>query len=538
MLYPVACGGLALHQAFAETYVFADDVRQHVFWMFRFIDPKLFPDNPTADYFQSIAPPGFVALYRLFAACGIDPVLASKLIPFPLGLLAAAYLFFAVLRIVRSPAIAALAIVLLSQALWLSSDLCSATPRAFFYPLFCAFLYYHFSKHRIAVLVTILLEAVFFPPAVLLSLGILGLDLVYWENGWPKLSSEPRAYLFSASAFLLALFALIPFLHSAGKFGPIVSYSEAKQMSEFAPGGRVPFFYPDLWNYWIHGAGGLHIKSRPWWLFAAFLWPVLAWMPRIFPMFRRIRSGAWPLLQIALSSLILFGLSHVVLFALYLPSRYTQPASRVLFAIAGAAVISGLAHYLLGKSRVGVKQSSIALLPSVLAILLLLWIVFYPFGLTHFPHVHYVTGKEPDLYRFFATQPHDVRIASIADEANNLPPLCRRSIIFGVETAVPFHPGYYLPLRQRGLEIARAQYSPDLAVVQKCIRDQHIDFWLLDRGAFKPEHFRYNRVLRQLKLNVVLPAGPAPFLKHPPPRSVVFSNPHFVVVDARVILAL
>ena len=127
---------------------------------------------------------------------------------------------------------------------------------------------------------------------------------------------------------------------------------------------------------------------------------------------------------------------------------------------------------------------STSLFASGLAALLLLWIVCFPLFLSHFPRVSYITGNAPNLYRFFAKQAPTIRIASIADEANNLPVFCRRTIIFGVETAVPFHPGYYLPLRQRGLAIASAQYSPDLAVVQRCIREQHIDFWLLDRGAF------------------------------------------------------
>ncbi len=538
MLYAFVCAGLALRQAFAHDYVFADDVRQHVFWMFRFLDPKLFPNDPIADYFQSIAPPGFAALYRCFAAFGIDPLVASKLIPFGLGLLTASYLFRAAHRILRSPAMAALATVLLCQSLWLSSDLCSATPRAFFYPLFCAFLYYQVSNRRIAVLVTILLQALFFPPAALISLGVMALDLVHWENGWPMLSREWRAYLFCGGAFAVTLLALALYRHSAEKFGAIVSYADARQMSEFAPGGRVPFFYPDFWNYWMHGAAGLHIQSRPSWLFAAFLWPVFACRPRSFPIFTRLRVGARPLLQIAASALTLFAISHALLFRLYLPSRYTQHSARVLFAIAASAVIIALVDSLLHWAETRTAKSHFALGGSAFATLLLLWIVFYPLCLSEFPRVNYITGKAPNLYRFFAAQPSTIRIASIADEANNLPILCRRSIIFGVETAVPFHPGYYLPLRQRGLAIARAQYSSDLAVVQQCIRDQHIDFWLLDQGAFTPEHLRYNRVLRQLNQNIHIPPGLAPFLQHPPPRCIVFADPHFIVVDARAVLAL
>ncbi len=531
MLYALACASLALRQALAGEFVLADDVRQHVFWMFRFLDPKLFPNDPIADYFQSIAPPGFAALYQFLAMLGIDPLLASKLIPFVLGLLTAGFLFGAALRILRSPAIAALATILLCQCLWLSSDLCSATPRAFFYPLFAAFLYYHVGNKRIAVLIVVFFQAIFFPPGALVSLGVIALDLVRVNEGRLKLERDYRAYLFCVLAIVVVSLALISYLRAAERFGPMVTYAKARQMSEFAPGGRVPFFYPDLWNYWMHGAGGLHIQSRPSFLFAAFLWPIFAFFPRALSFLEHARGQI--LLRIACAALALFAISHALLFRLYLPSRYTQHPGRVVLALAAAAVIMALVDSLMRWSMKRAPKFAFGF-----AGLLLLWIVCYPLFLSHFPHVGYITGNAPNLYRFFAAQPPTIRIASIADEANNLPVFCRRSIIFGVETAVPFHPGYYFPLRRRGAAIARAQYSPDLATVQQCIREQHIDFWLLDRGAFTPQHLLYNRVLRQLRLKIPDNPSVAPFLEHPPARCVVFADAHFVVVDARAVLAL
>ena len=123
----------------------------------------------------------------------------------------------------------------------------------------------------------------------------------------------------------------------------------------------------------------------------------------------------------------------------------------------------------------------------------------YPLLLPIFPTVSYVKGVDPGLYHFFDLQPATIRIASLSDEANNLPTFCQRSIIIGAECAVPFHPGYYLPLRDRGLQIARAQYSANRAVLQKCLRDQRIDFWLLDRKAFSRHYWRKSRLLEQLR---------------------------------------
>jgi len=532
MFYAFVCAALALRQAFVGQYVLADDVRQHVFWMFRFVDPGLFPNDPIADYFQSIAPPGFSALYRLLAGCGIDPLLASKLIPFVLGLLSAAYFFRAAFRLLRSAPIASLATIFLCQCLWLSSDLCSATPRAFFYPLFCAFLYYYVSNRRVAVVVSIFLQGLFFPPAALVSLGALLLGLITWRR-YPTLVRDRNAWLVCIIACAVVLLPVLFYLRSSNRFGSIIDFATAQKMSEFAPGGRVPFFYRDFWNYWMHGAGGLHIQSRPSFLFAALLWPLLGCLSQYFPLLQRFRTAAKPLLQIVISALILFSLSHLLLFRLYLPSRYTQHVSRVVFAIGAAVVIMACIESFLRWAA----SRSFRVAPGIVAIFLL-WIFCFPVFLSRFPRAGYVQGRADNLYRFFTQKPSAIRIASIADEANNIPSFCRRSIIFGVETAVPFHPQYYQPLRDRGVAIARAQYSSDLALIQQCIRDQRIDFWLLDRGAFSPEHVRVNRALGQLRETIALSQSAAPFLQHPPAQSVVFSDPYFIVVDARALLAL
>ena len=74
MLYAVGCALLALHQAFASPYMVADDAREHVFWMFRYVDPNLFPHDPTADYFQALAPSGYATLYWFSSPTGDQSV--------------------------------------------------------------------------------------------------------------------------------------------------------------------------------------------------------------------------------------------------------------------------------------------------------------------------------------------------------------------------------------------------------------------------------------------------------------------------------
>ncbi|CAN5607403.1 hypothetical protein BH18VER2_BH18VER2_00200 [soil metagenome] len=544
MLYAAGCALLALRQAFASPHMLADDVREHVFWMFRYLDPGLFPHDPVADYFQSLAPSVFASLYWLLARAGIDPLLASKLIPAALSFIAVGYFFGLACRFFRSPAAATLTAILFAQCLWLNSDLSSATPRAFFYPLFAAFLYYHVRESVVGVLIAIGLESTFFPPAALLSLGVLVWSCLRWERG-PRLVKTPRAYLVAAAAFGLTLLCLWPYLHHVGVSGPLVSYAEARRMPEFGPEGRVPVFLSSWWGYWVGGNAGLHnLPTRPPWFLLALLWPVLRLWPDRFPFLRAVPGGARPVPQIIGAALLLFALAHLLLFRLYLPNRYTQSTTRVLLTLLAGGVIVALIDTALLRKETQPNdhrrwQSKVTL---PLVALVLGALLAYPLLIPVFPTNSYLEGKAPGLYRFFARQPTNIRIASVADEADNLPTFSRRSIVIGAECAVPFHPAYYLPLRARGLQIARAQYSDDPAVVEQCVHDQQIDFWLLEGKAFTPKYPRKSRLLRQLRLvapteDLGVAHGTTPFLKNPPPDSIVYQDERFIVLDAHRLLA-
>ena len=244
--------------------------------------------------------------------------------------------------------------------------------------------------------------------------------------------------------------------------------------------------------------------------------------------------------QVAGAALLLFLAAHLLLFRLYLPNRYTQPTMRVLLTLAAAGVLLALVDAAMrwAATRSEWRRSFSKVAAIGFSAVLLGLVLGFPLLAPKFPTASYVKGAHADLYRFFARQPLTIRIASLSDEANNLPTFCRRSITVGAECAVPFHPAYYLPLRERGLQMARAQYSADPGVVRQCVRDQRIDFWLLDRKAFSPSYANASRLLRQLRMSVpheVLGAveGVKPFLQQPPAGSVAFQNAKFVVLDAR-----
>ena len=123
-----------------DAYAFQDDVRQHVFWMHRYVEPAAFPNDLIADYYESVAPIGYAALYKSLAAVGVNPLTASKILPVFLGAATVMVAFRFAFLLLRVPVGAFLASLFLSQALWSADDISSATPRAFVYLLLITFL--------------------------------------------------------------------------------------------------------------------------------------------------------------------------------------------------------------------------------------------------------------------------------------------------------------------------------------------------------------------------------------------------------------
>lgn len=531
---------LGWREAFSSEYVVQDDARQHVFWMLRFLDAELFPQDLIANYFQSVAPPGYTAFYQAFAAVGINPLLLNKLLPSVLGLITTGYCFGICLQLFPVPAAGFTVTLLLNQILWIKDDLVSATPRAFAYPLFSAVLYYLLRRSLLGMAVAIALLGLFYPHYVLVSVGILILRLWSWDGRRSKQSD----YLMCATGIGVALLVLLPYALKSSEFGPAITATEARQLPEFLPKGRTQFFHENPWTFWLNGQrSGVLPRTlfTPVTLCAGLLLPVLQRFPSQFPLVRRVTSEITLLAQMALASLVMFFAAHALLFKLHVPSRYTGQSLRMIMSLAaGIAFIVMLDAVLqwAGKRASPRLQMRRQFLAVGAIVLVGATLVFYPSFIKGFPLAKYEVGEVPALYEFFQKQPKDTLIASLAEEANNLPAFSRRSIFVGREYAIPYQVGYYHQFRQRTLELIRVQYSQDLAQVQDFIQKYGVDFWLLDRTAFTHEYIANNAWVRQYQPAATevlekLDRGITPALSKMMKRCSVFETEDLVVLQAK-----
>ncbi|MEQ9233716.1 hypothetical protein [Coleofasciculus sp. E2-BRE-01] len=542
LTFSVVYSLLALQQAFSSDYLVDSDARQHVFWMQQFLEPRLFADDLIADYHQSVAPVGYATLYQIMAGFGIHPLVFNKLVPTILGVITTGYCFGIGLELLPLPIAGFTASLLLNQNLWTTYTLISGTPRAFVYPIVLAFLYYLLRRSLFPCLGAIALLGVFYPQYVLICAGILILQMGNWQGGRWRLSGNRRDYWLGGLGLAVAILVLLPYTVQSNEFGPAIAASAARGLPEFMPEGRTPFFDANPWEFWLFGKrssflGGL---SLPPLLYLGLLLPILWRYPSRFPLVKQVTRGMAILPEMVITAGMTFVLAHVFLFRLHLPIRYTTHSLRIVMALASAIAFVVVVDALVYWARVTSHRFRRGFAWVVTAVLGMI-LIFYPCFVS-FPFTRYKQGQYPSLYEFLAQQPQPSLIASLDEEANNLPTFSQQPVLVSEMYAIPYHVGYYNQIRQRAIDLIQAQYSPDLSQVQQFIQRYGVTFFLVHRAAFTPDYIAGSNWLMQYppatEAIAQLQAGINPALSQVTEQCSVFETDALMVLDAQCIMGI
>lgn len=555
LAFAVLFATLVVARGFSEPYVIPDDARQHVFWMQRFVDRTLFPEDPIADYYASVSPTGVVLLYKTAATLGIPPLLFNKLLPGGLILLTAMVAFLTCFELSALPAAAFAASLLLEQSVDFTSAVASGTAKAFAYPLTLLFMYGWLRRSYGLSWGAILLQGLFYPQAVLISSGLLVLGLVERQPGglW-RLQTDRRLWILTLGGLAIAAGVILQYALSSSDFGPTISLAEARTMPEFYEGGRTKFFRTHPLDFLLYGRSGIRLDTAftPLTNLLALALPVMLYFPQAFPLTRALRPGLGILPRLLVTALFWYVAAHALLFKLYLPSRYTSHYLLIGFVLAASIalvlLIDALLYWTLQKSDrlPSLRRHPLAWIPPALtsgaALVLSLVLLLYPLTMSGFPTTSLSEGRQPDLYEFFATQPKDSLIASLTSETSNLPSFSQRSILVSSEVAIPYHVGYYRIIQTRARDLITAQYSPDPAVVKAFIERYGITHWLLQSNSFKLSTLKDDRWVQQYQPEggnavTVLAMGQKPVLARLGDRCTQFESGKYQVIDAQCLLA-
>lgn len=535
-------GLISIYYAFSQNYIVQDDTRQHVIWLQKYIDPQLFPNDLIADYFTTLAPIGYKFFYWIVARFGIEPVILAKILPLFLGLIATVYIFNFSLKIFPNFLGAFLISWLFNQVIWLNDDLISATPRAFVYPIFAAFLYYLSARSLSPLLVTLALQGLFYPQLLLVEIAILTVRLLDWNGIKTRLTKDKENYIFWISGLIVALIVLLPIILERSRFSTVVTPEQMQAMPEFGWHGRNQYFGVNPIQFLLLGNSGIKIPLFPSIVWLGFALPFL--LKSQSPLVKPIATEIKILWQIIIASLGMFFLAHIWLPKLHLPSRYTHHSFRFVMPIAAGIVLLILLE--LGwqwlqqkrqtKAKLNPKESILMGLVGLGAAIVIIFPMLPPvfLGLFH----TWIVGNEPAIYQFLAKQPKDILVASLAPEIDNIPAFSQRSILVGREFALAYHPTYYNEMKEKAIALINAQYSSDIAVTKSVIKKYGIDFLMIEHNAFKQDYLlKQEWLIRSSFKNVVVEAnerlkkGEIPALEKFSDRCSSFSTKNLIILE-------
>jgi hypothetical protein len=480
LLFEALSAARAMAPAFGPGDRFQGNTLNWVFWIARFRDPELLRDDLITDYFQWQSPPGYSALYWVLSQA-VDPLLASKLLPPLLGLVAALFTYLLVRRLHPAPQAAFLATVLLSWFSWQRGDLASASPRAYALPLLAALLWSLAAGRRVLPAALVMITALFYQPAALLGVTLLGVRLIDFRGPWPIPRRDRSTWLTFIAASALAAAVILPGQSQDPRFGPLVTADQARAMSEFGPGGRFVFFVDDPYEYFVTSrSSGLSFQAIELLLVAALL-PIAALLARRIRRVDRPAGQGVVLFQLLIASFVLFSLAHLLLFRLYLPNRYVRWSLPLVLAVAGGLALGILIQASCVRFR-GLRRS---VLGAGLAMALAAGLAIYPIRRPSFN-----ADNHPALTAFLRNQPKNVLVAGAATNVDTVPLLAQRRVLTSVKLQTSLHLGYITEMRRRTQDLLLAYYAESATEVARFAERYAVDIFVVDPDAFTRRGYR------------------------------------------------
>jgi hypothetical protein len=429
----------------------SNDAAHHVFWLYRYADPGLFPGDPSIEYFSSnsVAPYGYRALYAVIAPW-TDVLTAAEWLSVPL-LGCSAWLAWRLGRDLETPdpglvgLLAVAALVLLLPVIDLHPAM--AFQRTFALPLTLLCLWGLVSRRYGWVGVSWFAAALVYP-VIIPVLGLTG-ALVFLAD-LVRTRRMPANWLLNGTLGIAAILVVVLGSGTPDGVGPMVTFEQAMAMSEFGPGGRQQLFGVTFTGNWFH-----HHRTGLGWSPPAVLALIIALVVlAVRGHLRRVPPAAWLL---AATGVVLWFGARLVLFDLYLPNRHSRWSlsafAIIAFALAAHSIVAALAAS--GRSGHPIGQAWSKALALAAPVIVAVSLAPGAYALVSQP----VDEDLERAYQFIAKLPRDTLVMAHPDLANFVPVRTRHSVVASTEAAIAFMQGYYVKYRPRLADSLRVAYA-------------------------------------------------------------------------------
>lgn len=353
MLVSSAAVLLVQYPALVDPYKVTDDLRQY-FWMARFQDRSLFPDDHlfyqvkrvrvvsvlgVELVFQFVSL-GFSLFYQL-ASVLVSPLVFNKVLPFGLMWVSLAYLFRLgrLLKDDLTGILMSLFFIVYSLCAPDNISLLTGLPRSFQFPLLIAFLYMMKRRSSVGMAVILVIDMLIYAPLFFISAAAWALSFVHLQGGRIRIDLHPRRVAPLLVAGLIAGLLFLPAVFEQSE----TSAPERLALTDlpvwenptYGPAGRLPIFVESAYGvplYLLVGYGGLMRHDGFGFLAPLLLIALMVWLVLGFEGFR-IGREAYALL---IGSLLMWCAAWLVAlvtggFLLRYPFKFTSAVIPVWF---------------------------------------------------------------------------------------------------------------------------------------------------------------------------------------------------------------
>jgi len=410
----------------------------------------------------------------------IDFIFIVKLIPI-LTFLLSAILMYKIGKLIKNDVyglIAAFLFILHPIAIRPFSD---GMSRSFAFLLLTAFLYYLIKKDAWKISIVFLLEAMLYPPVLLISLFTFGLSKIDLKEKKVKLDIKTNyvIYIFSAIALIMVM---VPMLFINYGIKERTPFSEAILYPEFYDGGKVPIFrgtipFTSDVKSTLQSLIALYDTGirRPLHTNSLFILLVLT---TIFMVVYRKRIFRLPasIYLMLLSGLVLQSLAALLLFRLHLPSRYIKYVLPLVLIL-----ILAYGIYILSKEK--------KTLPIFIGLLTLLSIFYIP-KIDYMP----VHCQDKGVYGYLNTIPKNALVVGYPTDMNCMALFGRIKPFIMSELNIPYYKDYYKIIRKRNLDFFSAYYSGSKLEIQNFCKDNGITHLIVNKDNFDKGFLNESRI--------------------------------------------
>ena len=469
-------------------YTIQDDARQFLTWMSRLDDAPALQGDLLADYWQSVCPPFYQFIYAATNALGLEPTLFARLLPVVLLFFCAWMAWRIALLMTKRPVVAFVAAACVTSFVLHEDSIYSATPRAFSTPLFLLFLDGLLRDRAWTMIPALFLLGLLYPTTALVGLTMMGLARIGWRPFRIDLSA--RTWLLGALGVAAVGLAILPFAGSTAQWEPTLNLDQALAMPNLgtAAGRSTVVGLNGNVDYLCSARMGLLPEIVPCWSTPIALLPnLLLMVPMLLLAWRAVRGTRYQprggsreepgdlIHSWALVAAIAWWIVAVaVAFQLHLPSRYTQRTLSILEFLAIGQMLGPLLERRL-RGRRGTWGTTVV--GGLFALFFLASFATPTPGLSQ--------PSDAQAVDRIAALPRDTVIGGVTDQLDYLPALTGRSTLATIEHAIPYHTGYFTPLRDRLERALAAVSSPDPAMLADYVRRYGVTVIAVDRALFE-----------------------------------------------------